>query len=114
MSRYRCYEQDVEAPRVGCACHECYKVREGSLDPRLLELAYQPPMGVRIQVSREVLRRCLIEYCAGRVDYGALYVGIIKALMELADKHVQQALNFASIQMPAVMFPLDIKNCGSG
>ena len=95
-----CHEdEDVVAPRVGCGCQSCYRTREASLDPRLVELALYSPRATVVDLPREILRRQLIHYCSGRLDYGLLHLSIIKALMELAGRAQQQALDMAA-RMP--------------
>lgn len=91
-----CQDEDAEAPRVGCGCRSCYHTRENALDPRLLAMVRVQPMSVRVSMSHEILRRYLIDYCAGRLDYGLLHVAIIKALVELADHQFEQTMELVS------------------
>lgn len=103
----KCYEQDVDAPRVGCGCRECYHARERALDPNLLMLGWDRfrstvPL-TNFQPSREIVYRGLIEYLSGRLDYAALHVTIIKALMELADQQSEKLISVLRLQGPLIM-----------
>lgn len=106
MTEYRCYEKDVEAPRVRCGCENCYRTRERRLDPDLMALArrdYSISTITSARSSREIVYRCIMEYLVGRVDYGAMHLGIIKALMEFADKQFELTMEIVSRQSPVVV-----------
>lgn len=100
----RCYEKDVPAPSAGCDCRICRTVREVSLDPRLLEIMRGDRGSMRISQARELVRRGIYEYISGRMDYGALHVTIITALVELADKQLEQILDFAATRLSLLTF----------
>lgn len=103
----RCYEQDVEAPRVGCGCRQCYHARERSIDPRMLDLMSARSLDAsRFMVTKpstEIVHRGLVEYLSGRMDYASLHLNIIRALMELSDKKFEQTMEFVKRQ-PSPMF----------
>ena len=95
-----CEDQNEEAPRVGCRCRECYRAREMALDPRLLALVRSDRFGV-MQPSKSILHAHLMHYLAGDADYGLLYIGIIKTLMEQLDKSIECALSIVERTAPA-------------
>ncbi len=98
MTVYRCQDTDEPSPRVGCRCRDCFRVREFGLDPRLRELAHRQPLSItQVTPSSDLVYRGVTEYLAGRMDYGALHISIIKALMELADKQFDQTMKMASL-----------------
>jgi hypothetical protein len=100
MSRYECEErpEPVTAPRVGCRCRECYRARQMVLDPRLIEIVNDRWHTPTITVSPgcDVVHRALEAYSAGQIEYAALYIEIIKALIKLSDEHFKQAMTFVS------------------
>lgn len=103
-----CDEAPEPAPRSGCACRQCYRRREMSLDPALIAIVrenYDRPMS--LAPSRMVVHRCLDHYLAGRVEWGALHLGIIKALAELADKQHEQLMTVVNSRPtpPSLMIP---------
>lgn len=91
MNYYRCMEDGSPVPRVGCGCRECYLTRETSLDPRLLEMGYGHGSS-KVKISREVIRDILMRYLEGRIDYGALHIGIITALAKRLDHQVEMSV----------------------
>jgi hypothetical protein len=101
---FTCEDQNEEAPRIGCRCRECYRAREMSLDPRLLALVRSDRFGV-MQPSKSILHAHLMRYLAGDADYGALYIGIIKALMEQLDQQFERELAMAARSVPVHFFP---------
>ena len=106
VSMYRCEEKNAEAPQVGCGCRDCYRARERSLDPRLIELVNERmrPMMVVVKPSTEILHRAIQGYCAGRIDYGALHLNIIKSLMEALDREFESTLAMKRVQQ----FPIKV------
>lgn len=106
MAEHRCYEQDVESPRVGCGCENCYRTRERRLDPSLMALArrdYSISTITSVKPSHEIVYRCIMEYVVGRMDYAALHLGIIKALMEFSDRQFEQTVEIVSRQSPCLI-----------
>lgn len=82
----RCEEADATAPRVGCGCRCCYMAREQALDPRLRTLTYERIRGLGIgSPSAHMIERPIMEYLAGRLDYGLLHIEIIRALLKFSD-----------------------------
>ena len=78
-----CEDADAAAPRVGCGCRSCYMTREQSLDPRLIGLLRDRRFGT--SPSIQMVERPVMEYLAGRLDYGALYMAIIEGLLKFSD-----------------------------
>ena len=90
----RCDAADQSAPRVGCDCRSCYVMRERSLDPRLIELARENHRDF-ISPARHILHRCLDTYVMGRIEWAALHVEIIEALVKLSDDQYKRELALA-------------------
>lgn len=104
MRSLTCCETDDPAPRVGCACRDCYRAREVSLDPRLLELARPDYIAIaRVRPSRDVVYRALTHYLRGDLDYDLLHLTIIKALMEQNDQQFEQ-LSDMVMRAPGLTF----------
>jgi hypothetical protein len=110
-SRFRdtlCEDVEEAAPRVGCGCRNCYRTREMSLDPRLIALA-RDPIGQSLSaigyMAQHHLHQHLTAYCMGRLDYGALHLGIIRSLMKLAGDLQEQVLTTARITPALTRFP---------
>lgn len=109
MSRFECEAQEATAPRIGCACRSCYRAREASLDPRLIELVLVretwKPGFVTISRGREILRLGVDSYLAGRIEWAALYIDIIRALIEDNDKLFKQAMDLVGREQIGLFLP---------
>ena len=96
----RCDEQDVSAPHVGCGCRACCIARERSLDPRLSELVSYDCTFTAPSPARSIVHRYIDLYLVGRIEWAALHVEIIKALIEQNDKSHKMAMDAISLRPP--------------
>lgn len=114
MSRFDCEAEEATAPRMGCGCRACYRAREAALDPRLIEVirdAWKPGI-VTVGPGSEIVRRAVDGYLAGRVEWAALYVEIIRALLEANERLFKQVTDILNRQpmgvfLPDKLFPSD-------
>lgn len=105
MTQYiLCSLADELAPRISCGCRECRTARERALDPRLLTMAFYDRSSIRISASTEILHRALDAYLSGRLDYGALHMAIITALVELSDRQFGEIMRLVAIRPEAHVF----------
>lgn len=97
----KCYEEDVTAPRAGCPCRQCYNARQMSLDPRLIELARSRHFGEKpiFSPAREMVYRYLEMYLMGRIEWAALNIEIIEALVKQNDDAHGRLLEMTSLQV---------------
>lgn len=108
--RFVCEEQDVPAPRVECRCRACYRVREISLDPRLIDLIREGEFSVlptgqpgefsvgTFGPARQVVRHAVEMYLIGKCEWASLYFEITKMLVEQNDDLFKQAMTLANLQ----------------
>lgn len=78
-----CEIHDAPAPQPTCGCRECYRVREASIDPRLIAMVRDDR---EIHPSRNIIHHALESYCAGRIEWASLHFEIIKAIAASADE----------------------------
>lgn len=99
MSRFDCEEQEATAPRVGCRCRACYRARERVLDPRLIELVHDSfPYKSVASPATELVRRAIDGYLAGHIEFAALHIEIILALVRGSDELFKQVMASSALQ----------------
>lgn len=89
-----CEEIDKPAPQPTCRCRECYRMREASIDPRLIAMLRD---GGGIQPSRNIIRHALECYCIGHIEWASLHFEIIRALASNADEAHDRYLQVARV-----------------
>lgn len=95
----KCEQADQSAPRVGCDCRECYRMRERALDPRLIDLF------PRFEISphgpaRHIVHRLVTFYLMGKIEWAALQPMIIEELVKLADEQFKRELDRTRMELP--------------
>ena len=108
--RFHCDDEDMPAPRQGCRCRGCYRVRELALDPRLIDLFREGEFSVlptgqpgefsmkAIGPARQIVRRAVEMYLIGQVEWAALYIEIVRLLVEQNDELFRRSMDLLNRQ----------------
>lgn len=78
-------EHDL-APRDGCGCRECYRIRSERLPRALVALIDIGPFAEISRVSGTIAYRLITMHCAGHATYEDMMVALVKALAEECDR----------------------------
>ena len=107
-----CDETGFAAPRLNCPCRACYRAREDRIPRSLAEFiseqtSYVKPPHKLPGPAIEMVRRCLIQYCAGRVTLDVAYTEFIKQLVTQSSEEFDRRRT--ELMLRPLVLPIEVQ-----